>query len=61
MTAIEIDQRAVKFLSEKLPALSVLEMDVLEADWAALARERGGPVSVIANLPYYIVSQVRTI
>jgi len=58
MTAIELDQRAVAFLGEKLPGLEVIRQDVLEVDWQSLANTKGGPVSVIANLPYYIVSQV---
>jgi ribosomal RNA small subunit methyltransferase A len=58
MTALEIDQRAVAFLGEKLPGLRVIHIDVLEADWPQLAAERGGPLNIIANLPYYIVSQV---
>jgi 16S rRNA A1518/A1519 N6-dimethyltransferase RsmA/KsgA/DIM1 with predicted DNA glycosylase/AP lyase activity len=36
----------------------VQHLDVLDADWPQIAAERGGPVSIIANLPYYIVSQV---
>ena len=58
MTAIEIDQRAVAFLQGKLPGLNVIHQDVLTVDWPALAHEKGGVISVIANLPYYIVSQV---
>lgn len=33
-------------------------LDVLEADWAEMAASRGGSLNIIANLPYYIVSQV---
>jgi len=58
MTAIELDQRAVAFLGKKLPTLKVLHQDVLTVDWAALAEEKEGRISIIANLPYYIVSQV---
>lgn len=58
MTAIELDERGVKFLGEKLPGLRVVHMDVLEFDWAQAAADCGGPISVIANLPYSIVSQV---
>ena len=58
MTAIELDQRAVAFLADKLPGLSVRHQDVLTVDWPALALDKGGPISIIANLPYYIVSQV---
>ena len=42
MTAVEIDQRAVAFLDEKLPSLNVINMDVLDCDWTTMARERGG-------------------
>lgn len=58
MTAIELDQRAVQFLAQKLPQLNVIHADVLKVDWPQIAAERGGPVSIIANLPYYVVSQV---
>jgi 16S rRNA (adenine1518-N6/adenine1519-N6)-dimethyltransferase len=58
MTAVEIDQRAVSFLSEKLPDLKVLHMDVLKCNWADMANERGGPLRIIGNLPFYITSQI---
>ena len=45
MTALEIDQRAVAFLGEKLPGLSVRHMDVLEADWPQMAVDRGTVVA----------------
>ncbi len=58
MTAIELDQRAVAFLGEKLPTLKVIHQDVLTVDWPSMAAEKGGSINIIANLPYYIVSQV---
>lgn len=58
MNAIEIDQRAIAFLNEKLPRFRVMRYDVLQFDWQRYAQDVGGPVSIIANLPYYIVSQV---
>lgn len=58
MTALEIDQRSVKFLNEKLPGLNVLHQDVLEFDWCQLAADKGGKLGVVANLPYHITSQV---
>lgn len=58
MTAIEIDQRAIKFLREKLPSLTCIHTDVLTVDWHALASERGGKLNILGNLPYYITSQV---
>ena len=38
--------------------LNVQHMDVLRTDWPQLAAEKGGCLNIIANLPYYIVSQV---
>jgi len=58
MKAVEIDQRAVAFLNDKLPQLDVIREDVLQFDWPQCAAEKGGTLSVIANLPYYITSQV---
>ena len=58
MTAVEIDQRAVSFLREKLPGLKVLHKDVLACNWADMAHERGGAISIIGNLPFYITSQI---
>jgi 16S rRNA (adenine1518-N6/adenine1519-N6)-dimethyltransferase len=58
LTAIELDDRAVAVLQEKFPALDVRRQDVLSVDWAALARERGGPLWVAGNLPYYITSPI---
>mmetsp|Transcript_17043 Transcript_17043/g.32083 ORF Transcript_17043/g.32083 Transcript_17043/m.32083 type:complete len:327 (+) Transcript_17043:173-1153(+) len=58
MGAVEIDQRAVSFLQQKLPSLDVTHQDVLQTDWAAMAQQRGGPLNLIGNLPYYITSQI---
>eukprot|EP00428_Durinskia_dybowskii_P075264 CAMPEP_0170395700 /NCGR_PEP_ID=MMETSP0117_2-20130122/21914_1 /TAXON_ID=400756 /ORGANISM="Durinskia baltica, Strain CSIRO CS-38" /LENGTH=301 /DNA_ID=CAMNT_0010652019 /DNA_START=19 /DNA_END=921 /DNA_ORIENTATION=+ len=58
MTAIEIDDRSVRFLNEKLPGLSVLNEDIMTFNWEKLAAEKGGKLNVVANLPYYITSQV---
>ena len=58
LTAIEVDARAVALLRERFPGLDVRHQDVLEVDWGALAREKGGPLHVIGNLPYYITSPI---
>ncbi|MGI9174379.1 MAG: 16S rRNA (adenine(1518)-N(6)/adenine(1519)-N(6))-dimethyltransferase RsmA [Rhodothermales bacterium] len=58
LTAIEVDGRAVELLQEQFPSLDVRHQDVLEVDWMALAAERGGPLHVIGNLPYYITSPI---
>lgn len=58
LTAIEIDERAVEVLREEFPGVDVRQEDVLETDWGALAREKGGPLYVISNMPYYLTSQL---
>ncbi len=58
LTAIEVDQRAVNFLKEHLPSLDVRHQDVLDADYAELVEEKGGPLHVIGNVPYNIGSQI---
>ncbi|MDX1531117.1 MAG: 16S rRNA (adenine(1518)-N(6)/adenine(1519)-N(6))-dimethyltransferase RsmA [Rhodothermales bacterium] len=58
LTAVEVDERAVAHLREHLPGLDVRQQDVLEADWGALAAEKGAPLWVVGNLPYYITSPI---
>lgn len=58
MMAIELDGRAVALLAQSLPALTVLESDVLQVNYKALSEIRGGPLVVVGNLPYYITSQI---
>ncbi len=58
LVALEVDARAVAHLETALPALDVRLADVLEVDWAALAGEKGGPLYVVGNLPYYITSPI---
>lgn len=58
MTAIELDQRSVNFLQTKLAGINIIHTDVLTVDWPSLASSKGGRLHIIANLPYYIVSQV---
>ena len=58
MLCVEIDERAVALLTTAMPALTVVQSDVLQVDWTALAALRGGPLSVIGNLPYHITSQI---
>ncbi len=58
MTAIELDQRSITFLTKKLPGLNILHEDVLQINWQTLSSHKQGRLKIIANLPYYIVSQV---
>ena len=55
---IEIDPRSIELLGQKHPTLRVNHMDVLQVDYPDMAREEGGPLSIIGNLPYYITSQI---
>lgn len=56
LTAIEIDERAVEVLRRELPSVDVRQEDVREMNWASLAEEKGGPLYVISNMPYYLTS-----
>ncbi len=58
MSAVEIDQRSIAFLGEKLPGINVIHMDVLDCNWELMSKERGGKLSIIGNLPFYITSQI---
>lgn len=58
-SAIELDPRAVEYLSEHLPEVQVIQGNVLDMNWSEKASGApGGRVSVIGNLPYYITSQI---
>ena len=56
LTAIEIDERAVTVLRERVPGADVRTEDVRDTDWAALAEETGEPLWVLSNTPYYLTS-----
>lgn len=57
-TAIEIDERAVRHLRERLPGVDVRHQDILEVDWHALAAEKAAPLYVVGNLPYNLTSPI---
>lgn len=57
-TALEIDERAVRHLRERLPGVDVRHQDVLEVDWHALAAEKSAPLYVVGNLPYNLTSPI---
>jgi 16S rRNA (adenine1518-N6/adenine1519-N6)-dimethyltransferase len=58
LTALEVDPEAIAHLRARWPALDVRHADVLDADWRALAAEKGGALWVAGNLPYYITSPI---
>ena len=62
LIAIERDSRCLPALAEieaHYPGrLEVIEGDALKVDFAALAEKTGGPVKIIANLPYNVGTQL---
>ena len=62
--AFEIDRRLIPVLQENLaafPHVQIIHQDVLEADlkqFAAACFERNQPLSVVANLPYYVTTPI---
>jgi len=57
LTAIEIDRDLAARL-RLWPALSVVEADVLEVDFAALATAQGRKLRVVGNLPYNLSTPI---
>lgn len=64
VVAIERDERclpALEQIAAQYPGqLDIIQGDALEVDQAALAAEAGGPVRVVANLPYSIATPLLT-
>ena len=58
LEAVEIDERAIAHLTEKMPGLSVHHADVVQYDWKKHADRVGAKLHIIGNLPYYVTSQV---
>jgi len=62
VVAIERDERCLEALAEvsnHYPGrLEVIPGDALKTDFAALARDAGGPVKIVANLPYNIGTEL---
>lgn len=63
VVAIEIDKTLIPILEETLsdfPNIEVVNQDILKVDVQELVEEKlnGGPVKLIANLPYYITTPI---
>ena len=63
VVAIEIDKTLIPILEETLadfPNIEVINQDILKVDVQELVKEKlnGGPVKLIANLPYYIATPI---
>jgi 16S rRNA (adenine1518-N6/adenine1519-N6)-dimethyltransferase len=54
VTAVEADRRMVAHLTPLFPTATIIEGDALQFDYLALAREVGGKLKLVANLPYNI-------
>ncbi|HZT55765.1 MAG TPA: 16S rRNA (adenine(1518)-N(6)/adenine(1519)-N(6))-dimethyltransferase RsmA [Burkholderiaceae bacterium] len=57
LTVIELDRDLAARLRRR-PELEVIESDVLQVDFAALARQRGQALRVVGNLPYNISTPI---
>ena len=57
LTVIELDRDLAARLRRR-PELDVVEADVLDVDFAALALRLGGPLRVVGNLPYNISTPI---
>ena len=57
LTVIELDRDLAQRLRQRLE-LNVIEADVLNVDFAALAAQLGQPLRVVGNLPYNISTPI---
>lgn len=61
VVAVEIDRNLIPILEETLSAyenVTIINQDILKMDVKGLAEERGKPLKVVANLPYYITTPI---
>ena len=63
VVAIEIDKTLIPILEETLadfPNIEVINQDILKVNVQKLVKEKlnGGPVKLVANLPYYITTPI---
>lgn len=61
LTLIEYDPALAAALTTEFaaaPSVQVRHADILTLDLTALARERGRPLAIVGNLPYYITSDI---
>ena len=63
VVAIEIDKTLIPILEETLadfPNIEVINQDILKVNVQELVKEKlnGGPVKLVANLPYYITTPI---
>jgi 16S rRNA (adenine1518-N6/adenine1519-N6)-dimethyltransferase len=56
--AIEIDERAIAKLKEKLPEISVINSDVLKVDFEELFPSSNKKIRIIGNIPYNITTDL---
>jgi 16S rRNA (adenine1518-N6/adenine1519-N6)-dimethyltransferase len=56
LTAVEIDRDLAQMLGRRFEAerLTLICADALKIDWGALARQAGGRLRIVGNLPYHI-------
>ncbi len=56
ITALELDPRFVRILSESSPRAQVVQADALKADWSAHLEALPTSRAIVSNLPYYITA-----
>ena len=61
MTCIELDQRSVAFLTNKLPGIDIIHKDVLLMDWPELASKKGAYTVHTVCALYYTILYMLTI
>lgn len=58
MLGIELDQRAIRVLAQNVPGVTVVRSDALLVNYTKIAEIRGGPLNIVGNVPFHVVSQI---
>ena len=61
VVAVEIDRELIPVLERTLadcPNVEIINEDILKVDIKTICENAGGPVKVVANLPYYITTPI---
>ena len=64
VTSVELDERLIPLLSafmEPYPNFTLVQGDVLQLDLRQVTRDMRAPLSVVANIPYYITTPIITL
>lgn len=60
VSALEVDERAVRVLAKTAPQAQVIHADALQVDLPALVHDMPQPLVLVSNMPYHITGPLLT-